>query len=55
MLVFLPILQSHLQPTHILSSDFGRSDHIAVAVQHIDALRQLIVPHEAHVADVCTG
>ena len=52
---FFPMARSHQPPTHMLSSDFGRSNHVAVAVQHVDALGQLAVPHEAHVADVCTG
>lgn len=35
-------------------SHFRRSHHVAVVVEHVDALRQLRVSHEHHVADVCT-
>ena len=52
---FSLMVRSHLRPTHMLGSDSGRSDHVAVAIQHVDALGQLAVPHEAHVADVSTG
>jgi len=48
-------VQSHPRATHVLRSDSGRSDHVSVAVQNIDALAQLAVSHEAHVADVCAG
>lgn len=36
-------------------SNFGRSHHIAVVVQHVDALGQLRVSHQAHVTDVRCG
>lgn len=41
--------------THMSCSDFGGSHHIPIVVQHIDAFRQLVVSHQTHVTDVCTG
>lgn len=35
-------------------SHFRCSHHLPVVVEHADALRQLRVSHEHHVADVCT-
>lgn len=47
---------NHLhEATHMSCSNFGGSHHIAVVVQHVDALGQLRVSHQAHVADVCCG
>ena len=54
---FCPTFVCHFQlsTTHAFGGHLGGPYDVALVVQDVDALRQLRVTHEHHVAHVCTG